>query len=42
MFNQLLREQLGRRNQEIGRENALRRRQVQLTATPLQRAQAVR
>jgi hypothetical protein len=42
MFNQLLREQLGRRNQEIARENALRRRQVQLTATPLPRAEAVR
>jgi hypothetical protein len=33
-YNQLLREQLTARNDEIARENALRRRQVELTITP--------
>jgi hypothetical protein len=42
MFNQLLREQLGRRNQEIARDNALRRRQVQVSAIPLPRAEVAR
>ena len=42
MFNRLLREQVGRRNQEIARENTDRRRQVQVTATPLPRAEVVR
>ena len=41
-YNQLLREQLGRRNQEIARDNAQRRRQVQITATPVTRAEAAR
>ena len=41
-YNQLLREQLGRRNHEIGRDNAERRRQVQVTATPVPRPQAAR
>lgn len=42
MFNQLLREQLGRRNQDIARENAQRRRQVQIAVTPLVRPGAGR
>jgi hypothetical protein len=42
MFNQLLREQVGRRNQEIARDNALRRRQVQIAVTPLPRFGAAR
>lgn len=33
-YNQLLREQLARRNQEIARENAARREQVSLTIVP--------
>lgn len=37
MFNRLLREQVGRRNQEIARDNVQRRRQVQVTATPVAR-----
>ncbi len=41
-YNQLLREQLGRRNQEIARDNALRRQQVQVTATPVARVEAAR
>lgn len=35
LYNQLLREQLGRRNAEIARENAARRQAVQITVTPL-------
>jgi hypothetical protein len=35
MFNQLLREQVGRRNQEIARDNAQRRQQVQINVVPL-------
>lgn len=35
LYNNLLREQLARRNQEIARENVSRRQQVELTATPL-------
>lgn len=42
MFNQLLREQLQRRNQEIARDNVQRRRQVQITATPVQRPEVAR
>jgi len=42
MFNQLLREQVGRRNQEIARDNAQRRRQVQVTATPVARPEVAR
>jgi hypothetical protein len=42
MFNRLLREQVGRRNQEIARENSQRRRQVQITATPMRRPEAAR
>jgi hypothetical protein len=42
MFNQLLRDQLVRRNQEIARDNVQRRRQVQVTATPVLRAEVVR
>ena len=42
MFNRLLREQVGRRNQEIARDNADRRRQVQVSATPLPRPEVVR
>ena len=42
MFNQLLREQVGRRNQEIARDNALRRQQVQITVAPLPRPGAAR
>ena len=35
LYNQLLREQLGRRNAEIARENAARRQAVRVTVTPL-------
>jgi hypothetical protein len=42
MFNQLLREQVGRRNQEIARDNAQRRRQVQITVVPVPRAGGAR
>jgi hypothetical protein len=35
LYNQLLREQLGRRNAEIARENAARRQAVRITVTPL-------
>jgi hypothetical protein len=42
MFNRLLREQVGRRNQEVARENAERRRQVQISAVPVARAGAAR
>lgn len=42
MFNRLLREQVGRRNQEIARDNAQRRRQVQISAVPVARAGASR
>jgi hypothetical protein len=35
LYNQLLREQLGRRNTEIARENAARRQAVRITVTPL-------
>ena len=35
LYNQLLREQLGRRNAEIARENAARRQAVQITVAPL-------
>jgi hypothetical protein len=42
MFNQLLREQVGRRNQDIARENAQRRQQVQITAVPLPKAGGAR
>lgn len=35
LYNQLLREQLARRNQEIARENSTRRQQVQLTVIPM-------
>jgi hypothetical protein len=41
-FNQLLREQVGRRNQEIARDNTLRRQQVQITAIPVRRVEAAR
>lgn len=42
MFNRLLREQVGRRNQEIARDNAQRRQQVQLTVIPAARAGGAR
>jgi hypothetical protein len=35
LYNRLLREQIGRRNQEIAKENVARRQQVQLTVVPL-------
>jgi hypothetical protein len=35
LYNQLLREQLSRRNAEIARENAARRQAVRITVTPL-------
>jgi hypothetical protein len=38
MFNQLLREQLARRNQDIARDNAQRRQQVEIRVVPLPRA----
>ncbi|MBI1967717.1 MAG: hypothetical protein HYS40_06985 [Gemmatimonadetes bacterium] len=38
LYNRLLREQLARRNQEIARENATRRQQVELTVVPVARA----
>lgn len=41
-YNQLLREQLARRNQEIARDNALRRQQVRLSVMPLPRPGAGR
>ncbi len=37
LYNNLVREQLSRRNAEIAAENAVRRRQVRLTITPLPR-----
>ena len=37
LYNRLLREQLARRNQDIARENATRRQQVQLMAVPAAR-----
>ena len=38
LYNRLLREQLARRNQELARENATRRQQVQITVAPVGRA----
>jgi len=35
LYNRLLREQIARRNQEIGKENVQRGRQVQITVVPL-------
>lgn len=38
LYNQLLREQIARRNQDIAKENVTRRREVQVTVTPLPKA----
>jgi hypothetical protein len=38
LYNQLLREQIARRNTEIAQENTRRRQQVALTVAPLPRA----
>lgn len=38
LYNRLLREQIARRNQDIGKENVTRRQQVQLTVVPLPKA----
>ena len=38
LYNQLLRDQLTRRNQDIARENATRRQQVGMTVTPMPRS----
>jgi len=35
LYNQLLREQIARRNTEIAQENARRRQQVAITVTPV-------
>jgi hypothetical protein len=37
LYNRLLREQIGRRNQDIAKENVQRRQQVQLTIVPVSR-----
>ena len=42
LYNQLLREQIARRNTEIAQENTRRRQQVALTVAPLPRTGAVR
>ena len=38
LYNQLLREQISRRNTEIAQENTRRRQQVALTVAPIARA----
>jgi hypothetical protein len=38
LYNQLLREELARRNADIAQQNAERRRQVMLTVVPLEGA----
>ena len=35
LYNELLREQIARRNTEIAQENARRRQQVEITVTPI-------